>query len=143
MSLAKRLWTKVDQRGPDECWPWTGRWRVRDYGMLGRGSRNDGAVLAHRAAWEVTHGPVPEGLCVLHSCDNPPCCNPAHLFLGTQADNMRDMAAKRRGNTVKLAPGDADAIRRAYAAGAGTQRNLAKRYKITQAHVWRIVHGVA
>jgi hypothetical protein len=51
---------------------------------------------SHRAAWKLTHGPIPDGLQVLHRCDNPPCCNPAHLFLGTQQDNIADMHKKGR-----------------------------------------------
>ncbi len=51
---------------------------------------------AHRASWQISFGPIPDGLQVLHTCDNPPCCNPAHLFLGTQLDNIYDMCAKGR-----------------------------------------------
>jgi hypothetical protein len=70
---------------------------------------------AHRVAWEIVHGPIPAGGCVLHRCDQPACVNVAHLRLGTQAENMRDMTAKRRGNRVfpgrKLSAADVAAIR--------------------------------
>lgn len=100
-SLEDRLWRQVDRRGPDECWPWTASARITGYGVLGRGGRRKEKVLAHRAAWEVTHGPIPDngehhGTVVMHICDNRLCCNPAHLKLGTQADNVRDMDAKGR-----------------------------------------------
>lgn len=67
---------------------------VKGYGQL----KGDGSALvrAHRAAWTVTFGPIPEGVYVLHSCDNPPCCNPHHLWLGTALDNTRDIIAKGR-----------------------------------------------
>jgi hypothetical protein len=78
----------------DECWEWRGcRNRLGGYGRL---SIDGQRVLAHRVAWEMEQGPVPDGIRVLHRCDNPPCVRPDHLFLGTQADNIADMRAKGR-----------------------------------------------
>lgn len=100
---AERIAHYTDRSGgPDACWLWTGYRSRFGYGKLGmRGA--DGSrqvcVRAHRVAYELAHGPIPEGLCVLHRCDTPACVNPAHLALGTQADNMRDMIAKGRGNS--------------------------------------------
>jgi hypothetical protein len=94
--LAVRLWLKVDKRGPDECWPWLAHRDKDGYGRIRLGGRGSPDVQASRVVWEVTYGPIPEGLCVLHRCDNPPCCNPAHLFLGSDADNRADKIAKRR-----------------------------------------------
>lgn len=97
--LADRFWAKVC-RG-DGCWEWQGYRMPKGYGQVGIG--HSGLILAHRLAWELTHGPVPTDLFVLHHCDNPPCCNPDHLWLGTKADNNRDMAQKgrHRGTTGK------------------------------------------
>lgn len=94
-SIDCRLWASVDQSGgPNTCWPWMGtRDRKFGHGRIRVGARK---IIASRVAWELTRGPIPDGLDVLHSCDHGPCCNPAHLFLGTQADNNADMVRKGR-----------------------------------------------
>ena len=80
---------------PTGCMEWTKGRRGKGYGVLNVGSARVGA---HRYAWELAHGPIPPGMLVCHRCDNPPCVNVEHLFLGTPFDNMRDMTAKGRGN---------------------------------------------
>lgn len=94
--LEERFWVKVGERGPGECWEWHGNRTPRlGYGRIGKGHD---VYLAHRVSWELHFGPIPAGLHVLHRCDNPPCVNPAHLFLGDQAVNSNDMWAKGRGS---------------------------------------------
>ena len=96
-----RIMAKIDRRGVGECWPWTGVSQINGYGVIGRGGRSAGKVLAHRAVFELECGVIPEsddwhGTVVMHTCDNRLCCNPAHLRLGSQADNVRDMDNKGR-----------------------------------------------
>lgn len=91
-ALAVRFAEKV--RISDGCWEWTGDKDVKGYGRFFlRGE----VIRAHRVSQEIYAGPIPDGMYVLHRCDNPGCVNPAHLFLGTQTDNMLDMEAKGRG----------------------------------------------
>lgn len=87
------LWTRVDIGEADDCWPWLGGCKPNGYGTLSIAGKG---YSTHRIAYEVAVGLIPDGLFVCHRCDNPPCCNPAHLFLGTPSDNTRDMHAKGR-----------------------------------------------
>ena len=94
----ERFWRKVDRRAPHECWEWQGGTKGIPYGMFSTtpAFKQRKVTIPSRYSWELHHGPIPEGMCVLHRCDNPPCVNPAHLFLGTIRDNARDMARKGR-----------------------------------------------
>ena len=89
-----RFWSKVDVRQPDSCWPWQAYRARKGYGIVRWAGRNQ---KAHRVAYQLEVGEIPAGLFVCHRCDNPPCVNPAHLFLGTTQDNTRDMMEKGRG----------------------------------------------
>ena len=101
------FWARVDQSGGSEaCWPWTGAKTTKGYGSLSRDGRTH---LAHRIAFALARGPYDATVCVLHACDNPPCCNPGHLWLGTRADNNADRDSKGRG---VFPEGDANGARR-------------------------------
>lgn len=162
----RRFWAKVD--GDGECWLWTGCLMHKDYGQYR--SPDGRTILAHRMAWILTYGEIPDELCVLHVCDEPRCVRPDHLWLGTKADNNRDMAAKgrhaSRKGTAYLPRGDqhhsrrnpecvlrADRhpmarlnwdvvgeIRRAAAEGA-TGSEVARRFGISGPHARKIIRG--
>ena len=115
--IEDRFWVRVDKRGPDDCWNWTGTLSNYGYGRIAGKLRGEllarpGTVyLAHRISWIMANGPIPEGgpkphgWVVMHKCDNPRCVNPAHLVLGSQRDNIDDMRTKRRDNDVGLSRG--------------------------------------
>jgi hypothetical protein len=144
----ERFKTHVDQRGPDECWIWTAARDKDGYGFLVKsdweGKNKEGA---HRLAWILEHGPIPKGLWVLHTCDNPPCCNPRHLFLGTVLDNKRDSISKGRhphGEThglAKLTEDKVILIRQLHADGY-LRKRLARKFDVSYSLIQKIIQEV-
>jgi hypothetical protein len=106
-TLEERFWSKVDKRGPDECWPWLANRTKQGYGRFNIDGHNP---RASRVAWMLIHGTVPSDVFVCHSCDNPPCCNPRHLWVGTNLDNILDSVAKgrKKGKTGLKVRGEAN-----------------------------------
>lgn len=149
---AERFWAKVNKT--NDCWLWTAC-KVSGYGAFGM---NGTHYKAHRVSFIMHNGDIPEGYDVCHSCDNPLCVNPHHLFAGTEADNMRDMKNKNRNNSckgegnahAKLKEQDVITIRNEYAKGGATTRELASRYGVTSSTIsaitrrlkWRHVQEV-
>lgn len=135
------------QPGPDGCWLWTGALSHNGYGFF---KMHPKMVKTHRFAYERFIGPIPDGMLVCHHCDVPRCVNPAHLFVGTHADNHSDREIKGRGRRLhgetnprsKITAADVYVIRAA--CGAGTsQQAVADQFGITQGMVSRIMRGVA
>lgn len=141
-SLKERFWQKVDKGEPDECWEWTGA-KSSGYGVI---KQNDSILYSHRVSWTLHNGPIPRGLWTLHHCDNPSCVNPAHLFLGTQSDNMQDMYEKGRGEPPEpfgkvLTWPQVRRIRKMYATGEYTQKEIARHLPIDANSVSHIIRN--
>jgi hypothetical protein len=143
-----RFWAQVDKSGG--CWTWTGGLMSAGYGNFRLAGQMRGA---HRVAWELTNGPVPGEMWVLHTCDNPPCVNPSHLWLGTARDNNRDCLVKgrhgsvthpesqvrgRRAAAAKLTERDVVAIRTRFRSGE-TSAALSRSFGVTRAAVRKVV----
>lgn len=131
-----RFWSHVDRLTPDECWPWTAARGRTGYGRFSVGGRKGTMRTASRVAYEIQNGPAGDKH-VRHICDNPPCCNPAHLILGDHADNMRDMAARERGWKTRLTASDVARIRIALGDGAQPKR-LAEEYGVVPSTIGMI-----
>lgn len=145
-AYARRFHARVQKGEPDECWPWTGARHGKGYGMI---KTTKGTYLAHREALRL-HDPDAwdESLYVLHSCDNPPCCNPAHLRQGTNQDNVDDRQERGRTNplrgenhpSAKLTADDVRAIRERRRQGESA-KDLAKEYGISEFYVYAVARG--
>jgi len=134
----RRFWDKVDVREVNECWEWLAyKDGYSGYGQFGIHGRK---WQAHRVAWILTYGPIPEGLHCCHHCDNPGCVNPYHLFLGTNRDNHLDAVRKGRLAT-KLTEEDVHEIRKLYAEGERTQQEIADGFDISNVTVSDITRG--
>ena len=140
-----RFWRFVDRKGADECWEWTGCRNRKGYGRF-KADPSKNAVSAHRYVWVITRGPIPGGLHVLHTCDNPSCVNLRHLYLGTNWQNVRDRDARGRtasgekAGRSKLTREAVRAIRSCYRRGLATQQELADAYGVGRSTVRAVIH---
>lgn len=145
-SFSDRFWSHVDI-DPAGCWLWASRQFKEGYGSIDEGGRNSKRLHAHRVAWELTNGAIPDGLCVLHKCDVPACCNPSHLFLGTRLDNNRDKVEKRRqakGETHsrhRLTDQEVLYVREQVSLGYSTIRELSNLFDVSYNTIRYIVKG--
>jgi hypothetical protein len=142
----ERFWAKVNKL-PSGCWEWTGATNKGGYGILHTLAYD--SQKAHRLAWELTHGPIPDGLLICHHCDNPPCCNPDHLFLGTHTDNMKDAFSKGRisrpkgdsHHNAKMSSEEVALARQLHTEGKTTGAALARRFGMSKAAMCKLLRG--
>ena len=149
LPVEERFALYVEVNESDECWPWAGYCLPDGYGSFWAGelypNGSPKKMRAHRFAYFLAHGSLPAELEVCHSCDNPPCCNPAHLFLGTHADNMGDLASKGR---AARQPGEENGRARLKAADVAFIRSssepvhvIAARFNVTTRNIRLILRG--
>lgn len=159
--LEARFWSKVNKDGPvpahrpelGPCWVWTGKTNQFGYGMVWIVGGMGKEARAHRISWEIKNGEIPAGQCVLHKCDNPPCVNPDHLFLGTKYENIQDATRKGRQTsalkgedhtTAKLTNDQVHEIRHLYKSRTPGRSGpaLAKIYGVNHHTITDIARGV-
>jgi hypothetical protein len=145
-AFREQFWLKVDRTESESCWPWLGYRKSNGYGQvyISRGR----FVTASRVAYGLTHGVVPAGQVVCHHCDNPPCCNPEHLFIGTQSVNALDSVQKGRANRARgeqhpHARLTEDQVReiRNTPAYSGINRDFADQFGVSRRHIYAIRSG--
>lgn len=139
MNTRKEFWSAVYRPSSDACWEWGAARSPQGYGKLRWGSRS--TVRSHRVAWELANGPIPDGAWVLHRCDNPPCCNPSHLYLGDASRNTRDCLERRPGYREKITT---QLLRGRASLGPATVETKAKRRESQRARLFgtgRCKHG--
>jgi len=141
-NISERFWNKVRKiPGINSCWIWTGSTDSDGYGRMTNTPGSETKTIgAHQVGFELQNGPIPKGMKVLHSCDNPPCVRGKHLFLGTQKDNAADRDAKGRNGSTKLSRSSILKIRAMYEPGQISFRKLGKAFGISASHAFRIVH---
>lgn len=144
--LLMKMERDIRKGQPNECWEWKGIRNHANYGTVTHRSLHFGA---HRVAFIIATGIDPTGKMVCHKCDNPPCCNPSHLFLGTCRDNVQDMIQKGRRriyegighHSAKLSPEIAREIRHKSKNGTATRRGMAQFYGVNRATIDKILSG--
>jgi len=147
-NIPSDIWKRIDKRSEDECWEWKGAVSTNGYGAMSINCKDDST---HRIVYCEIFGTIPEGLFVLHHCDNPSCCNPNHLFLGTPKDNMKDRNQKGRGNVPrgeehyrsKLIKEQVLEIRKLYITNEYTQTKLGKMFGVAPSNISNIINRKA
>lgn len=146
-NVGERLWKRIDVKEADLCWPWKGHVNEWGYGSISYKGKTWGT---HRLAYMLKNGPVPDGLFVCHTCDNPRCCNPSHLWLGTAKDNFHDAVKKSR-NTLKICkPGEGNGhhklttdqvieIRRSYPHSGKTMKQIGIEYGVSRDAIFDVI----
>jgi hypothetical protein len=143
-SLETRFWSKVDIKGPEECWLWVASKNPQGYGTFNLNGRTRSA---HVIAFLLAHPDLDQPEAVRHQCDTPLCCNPNHLLPGTKLENMRDAKERKRNtwgerqNRAKLTLTLVAEIRATYAAGGITKAQLARQYSLSRTHISKIILG--
>lgn len=144
--VADRFWANV--RKTDGCWIWLGSLRSKRKGEYGALNVYGQRTTTHRFSWQLHYGPIPDGQCVLHRCDNPKCVRPDHLFLGTNPENTQDKTNKGRqakgsGHGMsKLTEVQVAEIRRLRTQGLGTQRGVARLFGVDHGTIRFIERGL-
>jgi hypothetical protein len=137
-----KFWSKADRSEQSaQCWLWLGTKNESGYGYLRMGGRYTRHWYAHRVAWILTNGEIPDGLCVLHHCDMPACVRPDHLFLGTRKDNALDRIAKHRRVNEVLSDAEVREIRALR--GIESQRKIANRLGVSKSTVGYAQRGMS
>lgn len=144
-NIEEDVWKHIDKKGEDDCWEWMGYKNQDGYGQM---KINYKTCHVHRLVYKQTRGSIPNKICVLHTCDNPSCCNPKHLWLGNHDDNMRDKKEKGRGRTgrgekhgsAKLTERDVLEIKEKYLTGKYSQVKLGEEYAVNRSTIYRIIY---
>jgi hypothetical protein len=147
-NLETRFWEKVDKSG--NCWVWTGGTTQYGYGHTKDDNGRD--IMTHQVSWQLHYGPIPPGMCVCHTCDNPPCVRPDHLFLGTKRENLEDMVRKGRQHHNTHMRGEGNGRHKLMTEQVKSIRNeynpklplsiLARKYDVSDGAIWFIVHNI-
>jgi len=141
VELVERFSEKWELNTETGCWEWTASMVPRGYGQIkDPGTRAN--YIAHRLSYLIHYGEIPTGMCVCHTCDNPKCVRPTHLFLGTKKDNNQDAAAKGRStmHNAKLTEEKVLAIHKMAEEGV-SQGKIGRNFGVGQATIWKILHG--
>lgn len=144
MTVEERFWSHVPIRDAGKCWIWDGTINQNGYGIHSERGKN---ILAHRYSYELHFGVSPQEKMVCHHCDNPPCVNPEHLFLGTNTDNMQDAAKKDRISfgdrhwKARLTEQEVKEILRLNQLGSVTKTSLARQFGVSLTHLCAITNG--